>query len=452
MKVDLLIGEIGSTTTVVNAFNLYEPEFLGQGQAITSIEQGDVTLGLNEAVKNLSKKLGQEKIDYNQFMATSSAAGGLKMTVHGLVYDMTVKAAREAALGAGANIKMVTAGRLKERDLQEIKELRPNIIMIAGGVDYGESDTALYNSQKIANLSLDIPIIYAGNKIIDQQVREIFQSVGQEIYVVENVYPKIDSLNIEPSRRIIQEVFERHIVHAEGMDKIDQFVKGPIMPTPGAVMEASMLLYEDMGNLLTIDIGGATTDVHSVCQESDQIASLLVSPEPLAKRTVEGDLGLYINKDNLLKLLAIDKLADMTGLKINDLERAFDNYDPIGQGQIQEKIRRSFCQLSSKLALERHVGRIDYIYGPKGRRTIAQGKDLSAVKYIIGTGGGLTRLEAAEEILRASLINKGNLLLPKEDTRILIDKNYIMASLGLMSRLYPEQALKLLKESLKGGD
>ena len=177
MKIDILVAEIGSTTTVVNGFNLRPwPEFIGQGQSSTSISEGDVNIGLKSAIKNLANNLNVGNIEYHQLIATSSAAGGLRMTVHGLVYDMTVRAAKEAALGAGANIKYITAGRLRESDLKKIKEVNPNIILIAGGVDYGERDTALYNSQLISNLDLDIPIIYAGNVENKEEIKEVFQN------------------------------------------------------------------------------------------------------------------------------------------------------------------------------------------------------------------------------------------------------------------------------------
>ena len=116
MKIDVLVAEIGSTTTVVNAFLLGgHPRFVGQGQAATSVLEGDVRIGLQGAVDDLERALG-EKAEYSQMYATSSAAGGLKMTVHGLIYDMTVRAAREAALGAGGIIKLATAGRLRPSD------------------------------------------------------------------------------------------------------------------------------------------------------------------------------------------------------------------------------------------------------------------------------------------------------------------------------------------------
>ena len=138
MKIDVFVAEIGSTTTVVNGFNKIGsscPEFIGQGQAPTSVLNGDVTIGLREAIDNLKNNLNASEISWDDMLATSSAAGGLRMTVHGLVYDMTARAAKEAALGAGAIIKMVTAGRIRRTDLAKIKELNPNKILLAGGFD-----------------------------------------------------------------------------------------------------------------------------------------------------------------------------------------------------------------------------------------------------------------------------------------------------------------------------
>ena len=128
MKVDVLVAEIGSTTTVVNAFtdiHTENPVFWAQGQAPTSVLDGDVRIGLQGAIDDLCRKMGIDSIEYDEMLSTSSAAGGLKMTVHGLVYDMTVKAAKEAALGAGGIIHHVTAGKLRRTDLKKIEEVKP---------------------------------------------------------------------------------------------------------------------------------------------------------------------------------------------------------------------------------------------------------------------------------------------------------------------------------------
>lgn len=301
MKIDILVAEIGSTTTLVNAFSgigTDNPQFMGQGQASTSVLDGDVRIGLNGAVEDLCRGLGGD-VDYVQMLATSSAAGGLRMCVHGLVYDMTVRAAEAAALGAGAIVRMATAGRLSDYDLEELKLIRPNLILLAGGTDYGERETAVYNAKRLVESGVSAPVIYAGNVQNQGIIQSLFEECGIPCYTVENVYPKLDILNIEPARRVIHAVFEKHIVEAPGMGRIREMVTGNIIPTPGAVMEAAQILYEELGDLAVIDIGGATTDVHSVTAGSDEIASISTSPEPFAKRTVEGDLGLYINAEIL---------------------------------------------------------------------------------------------------------------------------------------------------------
>lgn len=453
MKINILVAEIGSTTTVINAFdNIHGPcpKFIGQGQAPTSIAQGDVNIGVVKAIEDLRINLNTESITYDELIATSSAAGGLKMTVHGLVYDMTVKAAKEAALGAGANIKYITSGKLRKSDLNRIENIKPNIILIAGGVDYGERDTALYNSELIKELDLDIPVIYAGNVENHEEVREIFKDDISELYIVENVYPKIDDLNIEPTRKVIQEVFERHIIHAPGMEKIRDMVTGSIMPTPGAVMNASKLLYEDLGDLLTLDVGGATTDVHSVTEGSDEISRILISPEPMAKRTVEGDLGVYVNMHNIIDTMNIEDLEKKLDVSKGELDDLINNYHPLPENELEERLVEELALKALITAVKRHAGVFRHLYGPSGKKTVAEGKDLTQIKYIIGTGGALTRLSNRFKLIEQVLAsNNGMELLPNKDAIILIDNNYIMASLGVLANKYPEAALKLLKDSLK---
>lgn len=452
MKINVLVAEIGSTTTVINAFdNIHGPcpKFIGQGQAPTSIAQGDVNIGVVKAIEDLRINLKADSIAYDKLIATSSAAGGLKMTVHGLIYDMTVKAAKEAALGAGANIKYITSGKLRKSDLKKIKEIKPNIILIAGGVDYGERDTALYNSELIKELDLDIPVIYAGNVENHEEVREIFKDYKSELYIVENVYPKIDDLNIEPTRKVIQEVFERHIIHAPGMERIRDMVTGSIMPTPGAVMNASKLLYEDLGDLLTLDVGGATTDVHSVTEGSDEISRILISPEPVAKRTVEGDLGVYVNMHNIIETMNAEELEKKLDVSKEELDDLINTHHPLPEDELEERFVEELTLQALITAVKRHAGVFRYLYGPNGKKTVAEGKDLTQVKYIIGTGGALTRLPNRHILIEQVLAsNNGMRLLPNKDAIILIDNDYIMASLGVLAMEYPEAALKLLKDSL----
>ncbi len=448
VSADILVAEIGSTTTVVNAFTGLsgeQPEFLGQGMAPTTVLDGDVTLGLRAAVRDLECQL-HSSLNWGEMLATSSAAGGLRMSVHGLVYDMTVRAAREAALGAGAILKMITAGELKEGDLASLEQVSPNIILLAGGVDYGEKTTVLTNARQLAKTGLTAPVIFAGNSTAAEEAEQILQGAGMRCYIVGNVYPRIDDLNVEPARKIIQQVFEEHIVHAPGMDKIRELVTGGIMPTPGAVMAASRLLYESLGDVLVFDVGGATTDVHSVTPGADEINRLMISPEPLAKRTVEGDLGVYINARHVAERIGFSELGRMLG---TDAEEILKNWQPIPQGKTELMLLEELTTEAVQTALDRHVGRIRQLYGPSGRVSLAEGKDLTCVRYVIGTGGALAKLQTAPEILR-TVLNRpaGQALLPKSGAEVLIDRHYNMAVLGVLGVRYPQAATYLMQRSL----
>lgn len=441
MQVDYIITEVGSTTTVATAFIIKsnEVKIVAQGKSYTTVMDGDVTIGLRKSIEDIENQIG-EKLTYKKMLSTSSAAGGLKITVHGLVEDMTVKAAREAALGAGGNIKLVTAGKLRKSDIKKIREINPNLIMIAGGTDFGERDTALYNAEVLSKENLNKPFVYCGNKANIDDIEEIFK--GQELYIVDNVYPRIDELNVEPARYVIQQAFENNIIKAPGMNKIKEMVNGTIMPTPGAVMESTKLLYELIGDVVVLDVGGATTDVHSVTEGSSEVLDILVSPEPKAKRTVEGDLGVYVNSENIINLL------DTRDLKGLDKEYIKSKIRPIPETEEEINCSLILTKKAVEVAVNRHVGYLKRIYGDS-KKVIAYGKDLSKVKYIVGTGGALTRLPEGRDILGSIRYTKEDLtMLPRGKAQILLDNMYIMASAGVLSKEDKEAAVMLLKQSL----
>ena len=456
MKADFFIAEIGSTTTVVSAVNKIKEGgavLLGQGQAPTTVhsEEG-VTEGLNNAVKDLRASLGAACISCSEMLATSSAAGGLRMTVHGLVRDMTLRSAREAALGAGANLHMCSAGVLTKFDLEEIEEINPNLILLAGGTDYGERETTLTNAELLCGLSIRPPVIYAGNVANQRRIGSILRASGFNCHIVDNVYPGLDELNVEPARKVIHQVFEENITKAPGMQNVRSMVSGAILPTPGAVMEGAQLLYRHIGDLLVIDVGGATTDIHSVTEGSDEISALMINPEPMAKRTVEGDLGVYVNAKNLAAQVGEQELNRETGL---DVSLVLQNYKPIPENEEQLKLAQALSRHAASIALKRHAGRLNYTYGASGRKAYAQGKDLTGVKWLIGTGGALSRMPGHREILEELCGLGANelLLLPKPAAvKALADKDYIMAAAGVLSKKYPEAALALLEKSLGIGD
>lgn len=439
MKKLYLFAEIGSTTTyltlIEHDLNNNNVEILGQTLSETTVQLNDISIGLINALNKLKANITNLKWD--EFCACSSAGGGLRITVHGLMKEMTVKAAIESALGAGAILKMITAGFLRDYDISILKEINPNLIIISGGTDYGERKTTLYNINKLVKNKVHSPIIYCGN--VENQKEVSFILNKQEHYIVENVYPTIDELNIAPLRKQIQSVFENNIIYNKGFDKIKNIINGTILPTPGAVFYAAELLYELIGDLLVIDVGGATTDIHSVCKEAPEHRELLVSPEPIAKRTVDGDLGVYINREYVLKYFD----------NFNYDNSYIDFQSPFASADGEKKKIITLALKATEIALARHAGFLKETYNGYGGKTIS-GKDLTKVKSIVLTGGALTQItDVSSEIylLIKQLAQKTpDLLLPQNIEKIYIDKYYIMALCGYLSINNKEIAKSMLKK------
>jgi len=427
-----LTVEIGSTITKVNAFTLEKEGYFrhqAQGFSATSIALGDVTVGVNAAIANLESRFGKSMAKPLIYV-NSSAAGGLRMTVHGLTTSMTARAAREAALGAGAIVKKVTAGLLDQVDLDEIRSLKPNIILLAGGVEYGEKHIVLQNAELLKSLDLNIPIVYAGNSIIRPHIRKIFENSSMQLLLADNVFPVVDVLNITPLRKVIHEVFNQHIIHAPGMQHIAELTDFQILPTPAAVLNSAELFAEVLGDCLVIDVGGATTDVHSVTNGSSEWMSKQIEPEPYAKRTVEGDLGVYVNAKNIVALKQDFRW-----------QSELAHLQPIPHDPEETQLTQWLCSAAVEIAIRRHAGQIYDQYTPSGKKQILKGKDLSAVQWVIGTGGALTRIAGGEEILRSICTGAGKFLLPPPTAAIWMDTDYLFSALGTLAQTHP-QAVK----------
>jgi uncharacterized protein (TIGR01319 family) len=429
-EIEFLTVEIGSTITKLNGFALEQAGVflpLAQGFALTSITAGNVRLGYEEALADLQKQ-GIPLAKSMKVYVNSSAAGGLRMTVHGLTYNMTARAAREAALGAGAIVKMVTAGLLDEYALAEIQKVNPNIILLSGGVDFGEKETVLRNAQALAALGINAPVVYAGNTALRTQVQEIFLQHGIEFLLADNVFPEVDVLNTVPLRKVIHEVFNKHIIHAPGMEYLSQMTSREIIPTPGAVLLGAELFAEACGDCLVFDVGGATTDVHSVTNGSPEWTSQQIEPEPYAKRTVEGDLGVYINAQNIAEL-------NTQAASVDEVK----NIKAVPGTQQEKELTQRLCKVAVDTAVRRHAAVVMESYTPTGKKQTVRGKDLSAVKWVIGTGGALTRIEGGREILQGICSGPGKYLLPSPQATILIDRNYRFSALGTLAQDYPQE-------------
>ena len=446
-RVDALVAEIGSTTTVVSAFDRLaggdagEPVVVGQGVAATSVAEGDVTIGVGAARAALEEETGP--LAPRLTLATSSAAGGLRMTVHGLTQRMTARAAREAALGAGAVVKYQTAGLLRDGDLERIEAVRPNLVLLAGGVEGGDSETVLANARRLCGLSVRPVVVYGGNSVVREEARGLLEEAGFRVHVTANVYPAVDELDVVPARAAIHDAFEEHITRAPGMERLGEVVDGRILPTPGAVLLACEALAAAIGDLVCIDVGGATTDVHSVSDGSPEVAAVQTEPQPHSRRTVEGDLGTFVSARHVVDLIPKEE-------RLATLPPAL----PTTEQEVAAA--RALARVCAATAVQRHAGSYVHLYTPSGRQTVARGRDLTACRWVIGTGGALTRLPGGEEALAATRAARpgGERLLPPADARCVLDRDYILACGGaLLARFEPGRVVAVMLSSLGvGGD
>ena len=300
----VLLIDFGSTYTKLTAVDLDAESVLGTAASYTTV-QTDINEGLTKGLALLEEKTG--KLDYEETFACSSAAGGLRMVTSGLVPELTSEAAKLASLGAGAKIIGLYSFEMTEDDLEDIREAKPDIFLLVGGTDGGNKDCILHNAKMLATLAPAFPIVVAGNRAASRECERIL--AGCEVHVCPNVMPKFGVLNIEPTQNKIREIFLGRIVQAKGLSKVSGLLSDILMPTPSAVLQAMELLSKGceeergIGDLVGVDVGGATTDVYSMADGMPEQMNTVYKglPEPFGKRTVEGDIGMRYSVKGILE-------------------------------------------------------------------------------------------------------------------------------------------------------
>ncbi len=466
MELTLAI-DFGSTYTKVVALDLTKEELVGVAQAPSTVDT-DMTISLHAAVDKLCVQTGLGKIQPDRVLGSSSAAGGLRVVAAGLVQALTTKAAQEAALGAGAKLVGSYANGLSEDDVREIEEIAPDMILLTGGTDGGNKDCLIHNAALLAESTLVPPFIIAGNKRAASEARALLEKKGKEALVVENVLPELDVLNVEPARAAIRDVFMRRIVRGKGLDKARAFVGDILMPTPSAVLLGARLVAEGagdesgLGELVVVDVGGATTDVDSIAHGLPSGADVVVKglAEPYMKRTVEGDLGIRYNADTILekagKRKIVSTLAAMDGTLVEriNLEATVANLsahiDTVPQDDAGYCLDVGLACTAVELAMERHCGKIEEVYFPTGKARIQHGKDLGNIQTVIGTGGVFAYGRGPRRILEACCQNTEHFeSLRPQHPDFYIDEKYILFAVGLLAEIAPEPVLRIIKRHLK---
>jgi uncharacterized protein (TIGR01319 family) len=449
-----LFVDFGSTYTKVMVIDLEDESVMAAIVTPTTVTT-DITEGLTRALELINTQLGFEP-DYKHRVACSSAAGGLKMVAIGLVHELTAEAAKQASLGAGARVMDVFSYELTSEEIKKIDDLHPDMILLAGGTDGGNKTVLVHNAGMLGTLREKVPVIIAGNKVVAPQAAEILKNRGFEAFVVENVLPGLGKLNVEPARQKIREIFLKRIIEAKGLKKAEKLLDGILMPTPAAVLAAAQLLsqgvgtYAGWGDLLVVDPGGATTDVHSIGSGAPTKSGVIWKglPEPEVKRTVEGDLGMRCSAQALFET-GTEYLNSYGSCNTCDLQNYVASLDRqtdfLPHSQEEKDYDILLGMAAVEIAVERHAGHIEHIYTPVGLSIVQYGKDLQNIQHVIGTGGILVHSADPARILERTIMDpqKGYILKPKAPG-LWLDKQYLMSALGMLGELDAEKAFRML--------
>jgi len=454
----VLLIDFGSTYTKLTSVDLDAGALLGTAAAYTTV-QTDINDGLRAGLAALEEKTG--KLDYTQTFACSSAAGGLRMIASGLVPELTSEAAKLASLGAGAKIVGLYSFQLTEDDLSDIQAARPDIFLLVGGTDGGNQECILHNARMLAALPPAFPIVVAGNRVAARECQRILE--GHEVHICPNVMPKFGVLQIEPTQSKIREIFLNRIVQAKGLSQVTGLLSDILMPTPSAVLQAMELLAKGcegemgIGDLVAVDVGGATTDVYSMADGMPEQMNTVYKglPEPFSKRTVEGDIGMRYSVRGIVEAAGIERVSALSGLPVERAEalidelRAHTDMVPDGDKEL-EALDCALASLAVETAVSRHAGTMEETYTLMGKTFVQSGKNLTGVKQIVVTGGSLIHAQRVAEIARYALYSPAQpaSLRPRE-ADVWVDRTYILAAMGLLAVHYPQTALRIMKKELE---
>ena len=467
----ILATDCGSTTTKAILIEYIEGEYrlTYRGEAPTTVEAPfeDVTRGVLNAIielEELSKKsiLDGEKIispsldnrGVDVYISTSSAGGGLQMMVSGVVRNMTGESAQRAALGAGAIVMDILASndkRLYHEKVKRIRELRPDMVLLSGGIDGGTVSHVVELAEiiKTANpkprlgMNYKLPIIYAGNNKAQDSIKDTLNdSTG--LIMVPNIRPTLEKENLKPSRDKIHDLFMEHVMaQAPGYNKLMKWTDHPIMPTPGAVGEMIKKISEvENISVVGVDIGGATTDVFSVFDGE-------------FNRTVSANLGMSYSICNVLSEAGVSNVSRWVPFEIdssnltNRIANKMIRPTTIPQTLEDLKIEQALAREALRLSFIQHKEFAVSLKGIQQERTISDtfdqkmtGEtivDMLKLDLIVGSGGVLSHAPRRSQAMRM-LIDS---FLPQGITQIAVDSIFMMPQLGVLSTFHEKAAIEV---------
>ncbi|MFC4783391.1 glutamate mutase L [Nocardioides sp. MAHUQ-72] len=445
--------DFGSTFTKAALVDLAEGRILASASHPTTLPAtdgtGDVLDGYDACLASLVA--ADPRAADAEVLACSSAGGGLRIAVVGNEELVTAEAGRRVALSSGGKVVDVIAAAGRAGDSAPYRTLsrttRPDVVLLTGGTDGGNAEVLLRATRDLVASGWRGPVVVAGNVDARDEVGEILGAVPHVI--ADNVVPRIGVLAPDSARSAIREMFLSHVIGGKHLSSRADFTAMVRGATPDVVLTGVELLarglddaHPGVGDVVVVDVGGATTDVHSVVEVDPEDAGLareVVATTPVT-RTVEGDLGMRWSAVTTVAEAGLDELADTAALRQAD--PGFLPEDDAGC-DADEAIARA----AVGLALRRHAGRSRVVVSPEGRVVERSGKDLREVDLLVGSGGVLRngRPGVAERVLGDSVGAglEGGWQLP-ERARVVVDTDYVLAAAGLLAERHPEAAYRLV--------
>jgi uncharacterized protein (TIGR01319 family) len=468
----VLAVDVGSTTTkaVLIERKGNESRLAGRGEAPTTVEapDEDVMIGVLNSLERLEASAGRRVVEGGQlivpssdgrgadiFLATSSAGGGLQMTVAGLIKTLTAESAQRAALGAGAIVMDVISiddARLVMERIRRLKELRPDIILLSGGTDEGSINhvaaiaeyVAAANPKPRLGGSLKVPVIYAGNVKAREYVEDVLGET-MDVRVVDNIRPTLEREDLEPARRAIHELFLEHVMaRAPGYSRLLEWSARRIQPTPMAVGKMLRLLASRQGlNVLATDIGGATSDVFSVMDGA-------------FNRTVSANLGMSYSLANVLVEASPSNVLRWLPFDLSEIElrnwaaNKMIRPTTLPQGLDELILEHAMAREALRLSFEHHMKLAVTLRGVQQQRSFddvfaqrGSGQplvDLGRLDAIIGSGGVLSNAPRRSQAMMIMI----DALQPEAVSRLFVDSIFMLPHLGSLSDVDPELAMQVL--------
>ena len=453
----IALVDFGSTFTKLTITEAGTGRLLATAQAPTTVET-DVMEGYREALECALRQV-PGRLTIVRRLAASSAGGGLRVAAIGLVPEYTEAAARQAALNAGARIVLQLSGRLDERAVAALEEAQPEIVLFSGGTDGGQRAQVLENAEAVSQARIESRIVVACNRDVAAAVADILAPT-KRVRVVANVLPAIGRLDIEPARAAIHDEFIRHVIRGKGLSRAEEFLEAVVMPTPEAVLRAARLLAAGTNgatraDIVVIDLGGATTDVHAAIAPKPAPVGIRTAGLPALplRRTVEGDLGMRWSAPGVLDADGdwLEAESRAAGRTPEALRRACAQRqrepDYLPDGPDEDRIDLALATACVTHALRRHCGILSTVYVPdQGTDFVQRGTDLRDVPLVIGTGGVLGRHAAGEAVLRGALERRSQGSLAPRAPALALDRHYVLAAAGLLSTVDENGARALLAD------